>query len=646
MWVALLSCGCSSGTGGTDTAGTADAVVGEETSEEPVAAVTSATPGVPEATLDESHEGWSQANCAACHQDPHRHGQGLESCARCHGSNGAPPRPAGHASEGCATCHQAPHPDAAISTGCTHCHVFVPVEDGCPATEEADVVVIGAGGGGLGAAATLARAGLDVILLEQHNRVGGYMTSFRRGDYNFEVSLHAMDGLDDGGGINRTIFEAIGIWEKIKPIRMDPMYRVIYPDFELLIPADPEEYRALLKETFPDEATGVDELWDEMYLFDEALLALLAAQMGDAGPYEQLIEEQPDVLLRVQSYMEMPLTDALLQWVEDPRVHTVWTQLAGFAGTEPDRISAFMFFTLWCSYHFHGFYYFEGGSAAVAEALAEVVTENGGRIHFDTRATRIVVQEGRATEVQTEKGPCYRADYVVSNANAQATLLEMVGPDHLPEDYVAKVQGLDVGLSAFAVYLGVDKDFTGPFEGSHEIMITSSYDQHENFSFIPACDVQNAPYAIANYSAVDPTAAPPGKNVLQVISQFAYEWNDEWKFYQDHAAYQAFREEVALELLARAEQVLPGLSEHIEYMEIATPLTLKGFTLNPRGTIFGWDNTIEQSVMNRLQQQTPIPNLFLAGAWTFPGGGQSAVILSGFTAAAAILADIEAQKEP
>jgi len=76
-----------------------------------------------------------------------------------------------------------------------------------------------------------------------------------------------------------------------------------------------------------------------------------------------------------------------------------------------------------------------------------------------------------------------------------------------------------------------------------------------------------------------------------------------------------------------------------ECHDIATPHSVRGWTKNPRGTIFGWDNTVEQSLQRRLAQRTPIANLFLAGAWTFPGGGQSAVPISGRTAAATILAE-------
>ena len=81
---------------------------------------------------------------------------------------------------------------------------------------------------------------------------------------------------------------------------------------------------------------------------------------------------------------------------------------------------------------------------------------------------------------------------------------------------------------------------------------------------------------------------------------------------------------------------LPGLSERIEVIEVGTPVTVSGFSNELCGMIFGWDMAIEKSMTNRFPKETPFPNLFLAGAWTFPCG-QSAAIRSGLIAAGAVL---------
>jgi len=82
-----------------------------------------------------------------------------------------------------------------------------------------DAIVIGAGGGGLAAAAKLALGGMKVLVIEQHSKVGGYMGNFERDDYTFEISLHAMDGFDPGTGMNRKTFEDLGILNKVKPVK-------------------------------------------------------------------------------------------------------------------------------------------------------------------------------------------------------------------------------------------------------------------------------------------------------------------------------------------------------------------------------------------------------------------------------------------
>jgi phytoene dehydrogenase-like protein len=116
-----------------------------------------------------------------------------------------------------------------------------------------------------------------------------------------------------------------------------------------------------------------------------------------------------------------------------------------------------------------------------------------------------------------------------------------------------------------------------------------------------------------------------------------YDYKGDWYESVSYAKYQALKEEVARTFIKRAEEYLPGLSEHIEVMEVGSPRTMEHYTLNPKGSIFGWEFLKEQSMLKRLPQKTPINNLFLAGAWTFPGGGQSAVLLSGAQAAEMIL---------
>lgn len=605
-------------------------------------AITSATPGVSSALLTDAHPGWQRADCLSCHALNHDSGYDPATCTGCHGRNGAPVRdPASHGpGAACGSCHARQHAGQGFAApdDCVTCHVWKPGTT-CGTTEDFDVVVVGAGGGGLAAAAALARAGKRVALLEKNDRVGGAMTNFRRGDYRFEASLHAFDGLVEGKGLNVDIFKALGIWGKVQVLRPDPMYRIVYPDFTWDIPADVDEYQAFLQQQFPDSADGIARLFAECKDVNRILVAFLTSQSTGGAPAGVTTED----LLKLQKYMDSTLSEVLAEYFTDQRLIAVWTQLAGFAGTSPDKVSAIFFLAMWNSYHLGGYHYFTGGSQAVSDALAAVVGENGGLVRTQSLVTRIVVEDGRATQVRTADGTCFNARYVVSNANAPDTVNRLMGREHFPSEWLAKMDAMTVGLSAYVVNLGVNHDYRDLFGATHEIMVNESYDTNQPFEALAACDPERTAFAIANYTVLDPSTAPAGKNVIEITTQFAYECNDAWKFDRSHEEYRKYKDELAQVMIRRAERILPGLSQHIEVMEVATPRTIEGFTANPKGSIFGWDNTPQQSTQNRLQQQTPIPNLFLAGAWTFPGGGQSAVLISGAMAAQSILAAMAAE---
>ncbi len=384
-------------------------------------AVSSATPGIVDTTLTESHTGWEMADCLSCHPQNHDAGYTSQVCTTCHGGNGAPKRPADHAATSCRTCHDSIHSSLSFTDpqDCLICHRY-PGPGDEPAASEYDVVVIGAGGGGLSAAALLARAGLKVIVLEQHYKVGGYMTSFQRGDYTFEISLHGFDGLDPEHGMNISLFKELGIEDKVKPLRMSPIYYAVYPDgYTLTVPSDADEYRTLLKAEFPAEAAGIDTLFYTMDNVYRALLSMLHMQQGELAEAAALYRR--GMLLAFVSSLNKTLSQLLDDHISDQKLAAVITQLSGFGGAEPDDISALFFVAMWASYHKGGFYYFEGGSQSVSTAMAEVIQENGGQIRLATRADKIEIKNRRAVSVVSEDGEVFPCRYVVSNANAPDT---------------------------------------------------------------------------------------------------------------------------------------------------------------------------------------------------------------------------------
>ncbi len=215
-----------------------------------------------------------------------------------------------------------------------------------------------------------------------------------------------------------------------------------------------------------------------------------------------------------------------------------------------------------------------------------------------------------------------------ADAGSRANPVEYDDVDHYPD-----VDALIVGDSMFTVCLGLDMYYNQLFGDTHDIYVHKSMDHVENYQYIKDSDYDNLPYGVLNYTLADPTNAPEGKNVICIGTIAIHDWEEYWHFNENYQAYDDFRWNLAMKLIDRAEKDLDvDFMTHAEVVEIMTPQTMKRFTLNPMGTIFGWAMIPEQSILNRMSQETPFKNLFMIGAWTFPAGGQSSSIVSGMLA--------------
>ncbi len=505
---------------------------------------------------------------------------------------------------------------------------------------EYDVVVIGGGGGGVSAASGLAKNGMKVLVLEQHYQIGGFMSSFKRKGYHFEASLHNIDHT----GIST--FEYLGIKDKVVLEKVHLPYIAAFPGMDFEVPSDPEEYRKKLKETFPHEAEGIDELYDTLWKMKLTMDNIMNLQDGkDVISSIASVIFKPWNLWPVIKYWSSNNTDFMHDFVKDEKLIGLFTQLMCYSGVPSDNVSGILFATMWNSYHFGGFYYPHGTSHAITKACAEVVEENGGTVLLSHLVTKINIKDGKAVSVvahdkNTNKDKEFKCRYVVSNANAPDTFFKMIGKEHLPEDYIKRIENGTIGLSPFAVYLGVNHDYSKTLpNGNHSVFVNPSWDQLEIFKYYHEGTYKKCQFGMANYTMVDPDNAPNGKSVIIIISMMPYDYLGDWHKSKGPDAYKALKEKVAMKFVKRAEKYFPGLSKHTEVMEVGTPRTMERYTLNPRGTIFGWDYTIEQTNLKRLPQETPIENLYLSGAWTFPGSGQGTVLMSGKMCAQKILAE-------
>jgi phytoene dehydrogenase-like protein len=217
-------------------------------------------------------------------------------------------------------------------------------------------------------------------------------------------------------------------------------------------------------------------------------------------------------------------------------------------------------------------------------------------------------------------------------------MLELAGRDRLPAEYVGRVETPAPGYTTFSVYLGLDRDLFAEQGLAHELFVDPSFDAEVAWEASQQGDWARTSLSITDYTRVDPGCAPAGHGVVVVTTVAPWDFEDTWGTggslfdYQQNPRYLELKEQVTDTLVTRAAEAVPGLTDAIRHREASTPLTNFHYTRNPRGAIEGYENTPLNSGLGWLSQETPIANLFLAGAWT-TSGGMNPALASGLAAA-------------
>lgn len=477
-----------------------------------------------------------------------------------------------------------------------------------PLAPSYDVVVIGAGIGGLICANLLARAGLQVLLVEQHYLVGGYCSTFRRRGYTFDAASHFYPLLGNRSTLTGGLLSELGI--ETKWIKMDPVDQFHLPDgTNFAVPAEFGAYLALLREEFPDEREPLDRFFRlarKLYL-----LGALRHFRGVASK-------------RLDPYEKLTVRDAIDQHFQSPRLKLLLTADCAHWGSPPCRTS-FVFDSMLRLSYFLGNYYPEGGSQVFADELAQRFEERGGHILLKSSVVRILVENRVATAIELETGPRRSqrtirlpVGSIVSNADLRQTIERFLPEECLDEDYRAGINRLRPTYPCFMTHLGVQgvsTDVLQQVHGYHWNDWNSDRVGHDSFRFklfVP--------------TLYEPRLAPPGGHVLvvQKVLEMDYDAVDDWS---------AHKAAVEQSIMRDLQRLIPGIDSKVAVKLSASAQTSFRFTRNYQGAMLGWEMSPEQLGDGRPAIQTPVENLCLAGQWTRPGGGITPVVVSAMQAA-------------
>ncbi|MFX1501651.1 MAG: phytoene desaturase family protein [Promethearchaeota archaeon] len=496
-----------------------------------------------------------------------------------------------------------------------------------------EVIVIGAGLGGLGAACQLASVGKKVLLLEKHNVPGGFATSFVRGRFEFEGALHEMSdiGTENNKGSIYRFLERIGVLpDKIKFKQVPEFYRSVFLDgYDVTLPIGVEEYTDKLIELFPSEQKGIEEF---IKMCQEVLAGIqfVVQRRGKYSPAE-VLKEHP-WLVRVSG---LTLSEVFKKFFTNKRLIAVIAQLWGYAGLPPSRLNAYVFTAMLITYLKWGAAFPIGRSHAFTTAIVKAFEELGGEIRYNALVNRILVQSGRVFGVELLNGDIYTCKAVISNVNPICTTMKMLPDDVVPESYKKQIYAPEIGPSGFTVYIGLNASYKELGLNAHETFINETDDLNKAFQTFTKLEPPKYMVA-ACYNHIYNDISPPGTTQLVLTTlQMGKLWQtispDQYFKVKDYIA------DKMVELVEKA--ICPDIRSYIEVAEAATPLTYYRYSKNLEGAIYGYTQDLMNGPTLRLKSRGSIPGLYQCGAWTNIGGGFSSTILSGRIAAGMYIRD-------
>lgn len=468
-----------------------------------------------------------------------------------------------------------------------------------------DAIIIGAGNGGLTSSATLAKAGKKVLLLEKHNIPGGCGTSFIRGRFEFETALHQLSGIGtkENPGPLRAIFRRLEIEDQIDWIQMDNLYRIVLPgQLDISLPANKEEAIKILQEKFPEEKDNIKKFYDTVYqyLFESFMLSKTPENKIDTGKFPLYFK-----------YNLKTLEEVMNEFFTDPMLHLAINFYWCYMGLPPEKIPFDIIAANIYMYMEMKPYHVKGRSQMMSSSLADIVLQNNGDIRFNCGVKKILVKDGRAFGVVTEHDEQFTADYIISNISPINTYVNLMDEQEIPEEALYNMRNQKIGVSAFTIYIGLDctPDVVGIKESLN--VFYSRADVNKGFKAAYRIDTEEDFYILSCYTLDNPEGSPAGTSEISIVAlKYAEPWLE-----LPPEQYNEMKYKCAETLISRLEKHFPDLRNHIEEMEIASPITHMRYLGHPGGAIYGFETPVNNSGIF-FKTDSPVKNLHFAGTWT------------------------------
>ena len=489
------------------------------------------------------------------------------------------------------------------------------------ATAKSRVVVIGAGIGGLTAAALLAKKNYEVLILDQALVPGGCASTFKRKGFTFDVGATQVAGLE-AGGIHHRIFSELEI-ELHKATPCEPACAVYIPGETnpISLRRDPEKWQEERLRQFP----GSEPFWNLLSTLFKASWRFQARDpVLPPRNWWDLLQlttaVRPDTLVTVP-YTLSTVGDALRFTGQGNNIRLrtfLDLQLKLYSQVNAEQTALLYAATaLSVSQEPQGLFHLEGSMQVLSDRLVESLKRDGGKLLMRHTVEHIKVENNRVSAVtirnqKTGETWTETANHVVANVTVR-NLVELLG-EKAPKGYKRRVGKLPPSSGAFVIYLGVDESAIPPGCPPHlQFLYDSKGPIGENNSLF------------VSVSRPNDGRAPAGKATI-IASSFVD--TDRW---WDTKNYDDLKQQFTKEAISHLEKFFYLKPETIIHVEAATPRTFYTFTGRDKGIVGGIEQRVPTFGPFGFANRTPINNLWLVGDSTHPGEGTAGVSYSALT---------------
>ena len=484
--------------------------------------------------------------------------------------------------------------------------------------EKKTINIIGSGIGGLFCGALLSKHGFKVKVFEARQHIGGYAGKWKRKDYTFEASLHEMNGFYPDDKKLRT-FRYLDLFKRVKFLKIPSLYTSLFSDgSSFSVPHNYDKFLEKLIEEFPKEKNGIISVMNNIKKTQEHSLAFLREKNRFKAFFDT-----PTKYPYLMKNLFSSAYSVIFKKIKNPKARMIIAQIYNYFSDSLKKLN-FIYFTVMYSY-MNGSYWISGTSASLSYELAKIITENGGEVYTSKKIVKVLFdKKKKAIGVKCENGEEFYSNLTICNSPLKYTIENIIGKDNIPIISRLKASSVKSSMSIFSIYIGMDIDVSKLGIEDYCYTINDVEDLNELETKEDLNDFSKKTLILVSYR-LDDSLCDKRKTVVNISTPSNIKY---WEKFETKEEYRKEKERVANIILDRVESKFKGFREHIEIMEIGTPITMRKYSNNTDGAVYGASQKLSQSNIFRFGNEIKKRNLYFSGSWVNPGGGISGVVIS------------------